>query len=80
MLKVVQCPKKWWWRFPTTVFLGRRSVMSHSQLSNSRFVVGVVLIIIAVLIFLFAEGGYKVSGAIALAVIGLISIANARRG
>jgi hypothetical protein len=54
--------------------------MSHSQLSNSRFVVGVVLIIIAVLIFLFAEGGYKVSGAIALAVIGLISIANARRG
>lgn len=53
--------------------------MKSSQLNKSRFIVGLVLVAIAVLIFLFAQGEYSTSGAIGLGVLGLVSIAISRR-
>lgn len=54
--------------------------MNHTQLNTSRLVVGLLLVIAAML--LFAVGGETVAtaGAVALLVLGLISIAIARRG
>jgi len=46
---------------------------------KSRFVVGLILVAVAVLIFLFAEGDYSTPGAIVLGVIGLLSIAISRK-
>lgn len=51
--------------------------MTHWNLS--RFVVGIVLIIAAVLLLVFARGEYATAGIVAIAVLGLISIATARR-
>jgi len=53
--------------------------MKGSQLNKSRFIVGIVLVIIAVLMFLFAQGDYSTAGAIGIGVLGLISIAISRR-
>ncbi len=53
--------------------------MTSRQLSLSRFIVGMVLVIIAVLMFLFLEGDYSPVGAIALGVLGLISISISRK-
>ncbi len=53
--------------------------MKGSQLNKSRFIVGIVLVVIAVLMFLFTKGDYSPSGAIAIGVLGLISIAISRR-
>ena len=53
--------------------------MKRSQLDKSRFIVGIVLVVIAVLIFLFAKGNYSTAGAIGIGVLGLISIAISRR-
>jgi hypothetical protein len=53
--------------------------MKNSQLNYSRFIVGVVLVVIAVLMFLFAEGDTYTAGAIAIGVLGLTSIAISRR-
>jgi len=53
--------------------------MSSSRLNKSRFVVGVILVVIAVLIFLFAKGDYSTAGAIGIGVLGLVSIAISRR-
>ncbi len=49
------------------------------MLNMSRFIVGIILVIIAVLMFLFAQGDYSTAGAIALGVLGLVSIAISRR-
>ena len=57
----------------------RRSEMKSSQLNKSRFIVGIVLVVIAVLMFLFAKGDYSTAGAIGIGVLGLISIAISRR-
>ena len=46
---------------------------------RSRFIVGLILIGIAVLIFLFAKGAYSTPGAIAIGVVGLLSVAISRR-
>jgi hypothetical protein len=43
----------------------------------SRFIVGIVLVAMAVLMFLFTD--YATSGAIAIGVLGLVSIAISRR-
>ena len=51
--------------------------MTHWNLS--RFVVGIVLIIAAILMLVFARGEYATAGIVAIAVLGLISIATARR-
>ncbi len=53
--------------------------MRTSQLSNSRFIVGVILVVLAVLMFLFPETVYSTAGAVAIGVLGLISIAISRR-
>jgi hypothetical protein len=51
--------------------------MTHWNLS--RFVVGIVMIIAAVLMLVFARGEYATAGVVAIAVLGLVSIATARR-
>jgi hypothetical protein len=53
--------------------------MRGSRLSRSRFIVGLVLVAIAVLIFLLGEGTIYTGGAIALGIVGLVSIAISRR-
>ena len=53
--------------------------MNGSQLSKSRFIVGVMLIIVAALIFLFFNEGYATAGAIGIGILGLVSIAISRR-
>lgn len=53
--------------------------MKSSQLNKSRFIVGIVLVVIAVLMFLSAKGDYSTAGAIGISVLGLISIAISRR-
>jgi O-antigen ligase len=54
--------------------------MKSSQWNKSRFIVGLVLVVIAGLMFLFAKGTYSTAGAIAIGVLGLVSIAISRRG
>lgn len=53
--------------------------MTHSQLNKSRFMVGVVLVIVAALMFLFLRADYSTAGAIAIGILGLVSIAISRR-
>jgi hypothetical protein len=53
--------------------------MNVSQLNKSRFIVGIILIVIAVLMFLFAEWDYSTAGAIGIGILGLVSIAISRR-
>ncbi len=48
-------------------------------MEKSRFIVGLILVAAAVLIYLFAEGTFSTGGAIAILVLGLVSIATARR-
>jgi hypothetical protein len=48
-------------------------------MQRSRFVVGLILIAVAVLIFVFGQGRYSTSGAAALGVLGLVTIAISRR-
>ena len=53
--------------------------MKRSQLNRSRFIVGIILVVIAVLMFLFAKGDYSTAGVIGILVLGLTSIAISRR-
>jgi hypothetical protein len=53
--------------------------MKSSQLNKSRFIVGIILIVAAVLMFLFVKGDYSTAGAIGIGVLGLVSIAIWRR-
>jgi hypothetical protein len=46
---------------------------------TSRFIVGLILAAAAVLLLLLGEGAHATSGAIALGVLGLVSIAISRR-
>jgi hypothetical protein len=46
---------------------------------TSRLIVGLILVVAAVLLFLLGQGAYATSGAIALGVLGLVSIAISRR-
>lgn len=57
----------------------RRSQMKSSQLNKSRFIVGLILVAVAVLMLLFVKGDYSTTGAIGLGVLGLVSIAISRR-
>ena len=54
--------------------------MQSSQLDKPRFIVGMVLIAVAVLMFLFVKGDHSTAGAIAFLVLGVTSIATPRRG
>lgn len=53
--------------------------MKPSQLNKSRFIIGLILVLIAVLMFLFAKGQYSTAGAIGIGLLGLISIAISRK-
>jgi len=53
--------------------------MNNTQLNKSRLIVGIILIVIAILMFLFVEGDYSTAGAIGIGVLGLVSIAISRR-
>ena len=53
--------------------------MKRSPLNKSRLIVGLILLVIAVLILLFNQGGYSTAGAVGLGVLGLVSIAISRR-
>jgi hypothetical protein len=48
-------------------------------MERSRFIVGLALIAIAALLFLFGEGDYYTPGAISLGVLGLVLVAISRR-
>lgn len=49
-------------------------------MNQSRLVVGVVLVLAAVLLFVFGRGSWSTAGMIALGMLGLIAIAISRRG
>jgi hypothetical protein len=53
--------------------------MKSPQLNKSRFIVGIILIVIALLMFLFVKGDHSTAGAIGIGVLGLMSIAISRR-
>ncbi len=46
---------------------------------TSRFIVGLILIAIAVAIFLLGAGEYSTAGAVGLGVLGLVSVATSRK-
>jgi hypothetical protein len=48
--------------------------MNSSQLNKSRFIVGILLILISVLMFLFVKGNYSTTGAIGIGVLGFLKI------
>lgn len=52
--------------------------MRSTQLNTSRFIVGIILIAAAVLMFLFTD--YSTAGVITIGILGLVSIAISRRG
>lgn len=49
------------------------------QMQKSRFIVGLLLIGVAVLILVFGEGTYSTAGVMGLGVLGLILVAISRR-
>lgn len=53
--------------------------MNGSLLANSRFIVGLLLIVAATLLLLFAEGDAAAAFGVTLGVLGLLSIAISRR-
>lgn len=53
--------------------------MNGTQLNTSRLVVGLLLVMTATLLFVFGGESVAATGAVALLVLGLISIAIARR-
>ena len=48
-------------------------------MNASRFIVGLILMAVAVGIFLFGGGEYSTAGAVGLGVLGIVSIALARK-
>jgi hypothetical protein len=53
--------------------------MPQSNLNRSRFIMGLILILIAVLMFVFLRDTYSTAGAIAIGVLGLVSVAISRK-
>jgi hypothetical protein len=54
-------------------------IFEGEKINTSRFIVGLVLIAVAVAIFLFGGNNYSTAGAVGLGVLGLVSIAVSRK-
>lgn len=54
--------------------------MPSPSLHRSRFIIGLALVAVAILLFLVARGEFSTPGAIAIFVLGLVSIAVSLRG
>jgi len=52
----------------------------NSSYGRSRLVVGIILVLVAALLFLLGEGTFTTAGAVAIGVLGLASIAVSRKG
>ena len=48
-------------------------------MKTTRFIVGLILVAAAALLFLWGQGAYATSGAVALGVLGLVSLAILRK-
>ncbi len=48
-------------------------------MQTSRLIVGLILVASAALLFVFGKGSYSTAGVVALAVLGLVSIAISRK-
>ena len=48
-------------------------------MKTTRFIVGLILVAAAALLFLWGQGAYATSGAVALGVLGLVSLAISRK-
>jgi uncharacterized membrane protein len=53
--------------------------MESTTLNRSRLIVGLILILVAVMMFVLGESRFSTAGAVALGILGLISIAISRR-
>lgn len=53
--------------------------MTDRPLAYSRLIVGIILMVVAVLMFIANGGAFATAGAIAIGVLGLVSIAISRR-
>lgn len=62
-----------------TIDITETSLIQGTCMQKSRFIVGLILIVVAALILFFGEGRYSTSGAVALGVLGLLSVAISRR-
>lgn len=56
-----------------------KSSLGGDSMNKSRFMVGIILIALSIFLLVFMSGSYSTAGAVALAVLGLISIAISRR-
>ena len=53
--------------------------MDKSRLNKTRFILGIILVVVAVLMLLFGEGGLFTVGAAGIGILGLLNIAVSRR-
>lgn len=53
--------------------------MKNSQLNKPQFVVGIILCVIAALMFLFVKADYSTAFVITILILGLAAIATSRR-
>jgi hypothetical protein len=53
--------------------------MESTALNRSRLLVGLILILVAAMIFVLGDSSFSTAGAIALGVLGLVSVALSRR-
>jgi hypothetical protein len=53
--------------------------MRSSKLNMPQFIIGLVLCVIAALMFLFVKGDYSTAGVITFLILGLAAIATSRR-
>jgi hypothetical protein len=53
--------------------------VNRIQLNRSRFIVGILLVVVAALMFVFLKGNGYETGAIAIGALGLVSVAISRK-
>jgi cell division protein FtsW (lipid II flippase) len=53
--------------------------MRSSQLNKPQFIVGIILCVIATLMFLFVKADYSTAAVITILILGLATIATSRR-